>query len=752
MESTISEPGARPETLPTGGDRADFESFLTDIKHFFINDEIQMLATALDLKPAERDKIERSKDSRYTFIHLLKRKGIISRTDISVLTEKLHFCGLHGVADDVSDSFKRFQLNKRPEPRETYSFEEKKTQFVAELKGKYNDLCGGIQPAPFLRDKYDIDKVFVENRIEFLEETQGDRKDKEKWTMLKDYKTIFTDPRIKSKRRIIYGEPGYGKSTLALQITYDWCQEIAPMTDFDILISLRLRQFRNVPTIYSAIKKFLLPKDSNLTENDIERVLESSATLILLDGYDEYPDRGKEDTDIELMIRGDMFRKHEVALTTRTSCLPPNCSHDTRWVRLAGFDDTSRATYIQNVMSHGCSDETYKISHFLKVNPVPADLCKIPLFFAMICYMVTRSEKFRNLKTVTQFFRHVIKCFHSHKIMKVTEGASDGGFDHSKLDKVAFEGLSGASQQISWSKNKLRDKIGSSLYDEYVRIGILIEEESFDYDSLEYTTETRFFHKLFAEWYGAHFLAKVTAQFHPEEFKSGPAAEIKPWSSTRNELVDTSQPEKAAKSQKLGALKNLNPNNVHYMYRYACGLDSDAGLKIINHLQTNEDYDQCTLMCITEWGGSLDTIVGAIASLCSREIHFSDRDSLLLQRSTAKLVEFASSQKIPILSVVLVDCLEIDSTGNLCVKPSKLSLPVIDSETVMWIYEEGLEITKEVTEGILQYLTKCLGLTRIVFNRCLFPRYIEVTECLSALRARNVKGKTIDDCVVPNSV
>ena len=68
-----------------------------------------MLTTALDYKPAERDKVETSEDPGHVFVHSLKEKAIISQTDVSVLTKNLRFCGLHGVADDVNRSFKRYQ-------------------------------------------------------------------------------------------------------------------------------------------------------------------------------------------------------------------------------------------------------------------------------------------------------------------------------------------------------------------------------------------------------------------------------------------------------------------------------------------------------------------------------------------------------------------------------------------------------------------------------------------------------------------
>lgn len=289
-------------------------------------------------------------------------------------------------------------------------------------------------------------------------------------------------------------------------------------------------------------------------------------------------------------------------------------------------------------------------------------------------------------------------------------------------------------------KNKLIDEIGKNFYERYVNIGILIEEEGFDYDSLEYHTETRFFHKLFAEWYGAHYLATIAAQ---------PETELDPWPKTEletvldnfNQSTGTLHPEHATPRENVHSLKSLAPFDVHYVYRYACGLNPVAAEKIIKHMGTNKYYDRYTMLCITEWGGSLETIMDTITLLCSREIHFRYRDSLLIQRSTIELVQFASSRKIPVYSLSLWDCLINEGTmGKLCVTPSNLPLPVFDYTLHnLVIMETGREITEAECDNIFRYSAMCRGLKQLQFSRCLPPRYIKVTESVCVLRSRNVQ-------------
>ncbi|KAJ8049033.1 NLR family CARD domain-containing protein 4 [Holothuria leucospilota] len=704
-----------------------YEQFLLTLESLFTRPQAVSIAECFEYPPKKIDSIRKSDKPGRLLVQLMNEGDDITPTNIfkfiSVL--KHESVGLGDVVDKVNEAF---------------DLQQKKTQFRKELREKYKNLCGGILPVPFLREKYDIEELFVESRMEFLEDKHGVGEVKAKWKEIQNHKMIFTDPQIKSKRRIIDGEPGYGKSTLALQITRDWCKGIAPMKDFELLILLRLRQLRNVKDVYAAIKKFLLPRDSKLTPADMVNILNSSFTIILLDGYDEYPDRGKNETDIDYIIKGDMFQNQEVVLMTRTSCLPQDHSYDTKRIRLTGFDDTVRFTYILNVVARGDSVKAEEIKQLIEKNQAASDLCKVPMFCVMISHMVQEHKTFQDLKTVTKFFSRVVACFHSHEQRRTeakrTKGKGKRG--HSKLNRIAFEALKGDTTNITWDEDDLRDKIGDDLYDEYVSIGILREEEVFDDETSDYVIETRFFHKLFTEWYAAHYLA--------EEAEHLTSADAEPTSNTKDQTLDTSNSQ-SAYSDYVRLLSSLDPIDVHYTYRFACGLNSNAALKIIKYLGENEVFDLYTLMCITEWmskwGCNIEPITETATALCSRGFHLDGRynGSLILQTSTVQLIEFASSRKvIPIKSLTLDNCLNVGCQGNLRVMPSYLYLPVINAILNYFrINDEGREITEEETNTILQYLAKCPGLKRVWFQYCLLPRYIEVTESMSVLKSRGVK-------------
>ena len=102
--------------------------------------------------------------------------------------------------------------------------------------------------------------MYVEGGIEYLTKI----KMKDTWKSFNSYKDIFTD--MTGDRWIIEGEPGYGKSTLSLQLAYEWCHQVdkSAMCEVELFLLVRLRQLKGEGSIYEAIKRFILPKDSKI--------------------------------------------------------------------------------------------------------------------------------------------------------------------------------------------------------------------------------------------------------------------------------------------------------------------------------------------------------------------------------------------------------------------------------------------------------------------------------------------------------
>lgn len=709
------------------GDTTGFGHFCLYLESLLTLEHSETLATLFGYPPAKIDKIKNSDNPSHEFVQLMSERGQICESDISPFINALKSepVGLNGVAVKVEKAFQH--LVKVPPSTVINDFKEKKTRFQEQLKTKYENVCGASRPVPYLRKQFSVNKLFVESGAEFLVKTEGSE---EVWSPLKSCRSILIDPQVQSKRRILEGEPGFGKSMFSLQIAHDWINNHESMKDVEILILLRLRQYKNVSSIYAAIKRSLLPKESDLSEQDIEEILRhfQSSTLIILDGYDEYADQENEDTDVNLIINGDMFPDYEVIVTSRR--LPPAHSSNTQRIRLTGFDDTSRDTYIKKAVVCSDAQAAKEIKDFFSGNPLSGHLYHIPLFFVMAAHMTHWHTQFKNIKTVTKFFQSIIACLFSHEQIRETGTSKldnqQSVNSHQKLSEVAYEGLGGQKQLVSWDKNFLCKRLGQALYDKYVRIGILIEEEMFDFESFADKTEVSFYHKLFHEWFAAQYIAQKAAR-SDVGFQPWPVNFSVCYRDGR--CVPFKRYRQCAKQH---LLKRLDPTDANYMYQFACGLNADAAVKVIEHIDDAECFMDCTLMCIREWGGNLADILHTVTSLCSQGFIINHTHTSMHEEATMEVVKFASSRKIPILRLLLSDCLDFSffSSGILHLKRSNLHVPVIPALGELQIWGSGLEISEEDMNGILQYSSKCLGLKVLMFFQCFLPRYIVVTEPL----------------------
>lgn len=618
-------------------------------------------------------------------------------------------------------------------PDEEESFLGKMEDFISELKARYEDLFSAVQPIPYVRDRlHSVDKVFVEGGIKYLVEHTDNLGT---WKRLDSYQDIMNDTRLKSSRWILEGEAGYGKSTLALRLAYDWCNKTPDgcMKKTDILILLRLRQYRHEMSIFTAIRQFLLPKDSCLTQNDIRNIMSrSSSVVVVLDGFDEYPDREKDtNSDVYNIIVREMFQHVDVILTTRSFCLPKYYPALTRRARLTGFDNAAQEEYIKKAVVGNDTDAIKETLGQLKTNPILEGLCQVPLLFVMFAHMSYELETFQKCNSVTECFRYMISCFHSHMKNKMKDrNVKQYNLhenDHKKLDKVAFDGLCGKDRQFIWEKKHLFEKLGENFYNQYVRIGILVEEEVLNITSnvpmsenIQYKTEVRFYHKLFCEWYAAHHLVVLASKTNMV---------FGNWKS------NASNPS-PKKDEFANFLENTDLNDLQYIYRFACGLSSKASEKIVGHLKNSKKTQTLAILCVLEQTEKYEEGLKHIKDLCSRDIHMNANDDLFLQMSTILFLKVASVNQIPISSVCLINCyISIDlSMRHIQVKP-KFTIPVLPTLKKLWIEEKGKEISKENITDILQYSSMCSALEELWFYLCLLPRFIPV-ELLMDLKSR----------------
>lgn len=512
------------------------------------------------------------------------------------------------------------------------------------LKAVYERLYSAVHPIPYIRDGlYSIYEVFVECDIEVIKPTTKERSpwgsgesQRRENTRFNSYQDLFNNDVICSNRIIIEGDPGYGKSTITLQAAHDWCQgnHLSPLANIEVFILLPLRLLRGITSIYKAIKLFILPRDCDLTENDIKEILtHCNSLLIILDGFDEYP-HGNDDleSDFTEIIKGNMFINHRVILCTRSGCSPKSLDPRTVRVRLMGFNEYARDRYLQ--LALGESPERIRdIKQNLDQNPVMRDLCQVPLFFVIFAHIAHESNDIYKCDSVTSFVKYIMHCFYCHMWGKGEgSGTTPSYINESNiaLHKVAFDGLAGDAQIIMWEKHKFCGKVGSNCLNELLKIGIIVEEKFLFIDAttdmsvsevIQEKTFVRFHHKLFAEWYAAHYLFKIANKAFAVGLKS--------------------------------MLRKCDPFDLQFIFRFACGLKPTVTKRIVNYLNELPGGDTLATLCILEKTGSANDILEIVRKMCLKQIDFDEYESNLLQRSKLQLLSIASRNQVSSTVVIL---------------------------------------------------------------------------------------------------
>ncbi|XP_071850910.1 uncharacterized protein [Apostichopus japonicus] len=688
----------------------DFGLFKNDLADNLALPVIKRISNLLGLKSGEFERIKRSETPGHDMVDLLESRGLIAPTGISGLVKMLHKLHLAGLAQSIQQSF---QSSKGQSLR----LEEKKSDLVKFSKLAYQKHYGTAKLFPSMSER-SIDSIFVEGGIYYVAQEGDSMQKPEVLESLESYNEILSSPKTESKRKIIEGEPGYGKSTYALQFLYDWCTKnpTSPLKDVKILIYLQLRQLAGVKSIYTAIKKFIVPKDEDMDEDCIEEILKvyKKSVVMIFDSYDEYPDKNDTKTDISSIIEMKMFQEMVVLILTRTLNLPPNLHPEKKRIKLTGFGAAERRNYVLKVMDNDDQLAGW-IEEQLQRNPVLGDLCQVPLLFTMAASIVYNRPNIEVFSSLTRFFKYLIACFHNH--MKSKKGANTEvpAFERelAKLHRIAFEGLTQRKQQLAWKKTYLVSELGQEFYDYYINLGMLAQEVVPDFSQVLYLIEARISHKIICEFYASHHLVRILS-----EGTSSAASSIN--------VKET--------------LNSINPLDLQYVYRFACGLDKSAADIIIKHLQKTKEGRQFAILCMLEQEEKSDQFLQSVKDLVSSPVSISKFDAILLQRSTIQVLKLASADQIPISWVNLFYCSpRVDESGLNLILQSGLSLSILSSLQKLVVGDSFGSLTNEELATILSYCSQCTSLKELMFIGYHQPDTIPVEIIPSSLKSRNVK-------------
>jgi len=300
-----------------------------------------------------------------------------------------------------------------------------------------------------------------------------------------------------SKKSLIYGKAGVGKTTLCKYIAYKWAKgELYNKFEYVVYILLRKWDSTQLKEVirshyYSQYKEEI---DLDIKEN-------SNKILFLFDGYDELK-LDKRD-GLHKAIRDNNLTNY--IITTRPYGYQKSDFRVDEYFKTIGFTDEDVEKYVDAFFKKN-NDKAKSLKAYLETNISIKHIGYIPLILEMICSQWKKKE-FNESLTMTELYTQSIEnIFFEYTEKNGTAYIQDKEEEiFNYLGKIAFEGLK--QQTIVLDKKIIKEK--RSFFSDYVlKAGFLNDGKAEKSNPL--LNSYQFPHLTFQEYFSALYISKLS--------------------------------------------------------------------------------------------------------------------------------------------------------------------------------------------------------------------------------------------------
>ena len=326
---------------------------------------------------------------------------------------------------------------------------------------------------------------------------------------------------------LIEGAPGIGKSLLLKHIAYRWgIQEILQKFKLVLLVCLRDPAVQQMSFIDDLLQSFCR-RDRRATEiasecSDCLSENNGEDLALLLDGYDEYPERLRNDSLVADILAREVLPRCGLIVSSRPHASISLREQATVRVDILGFTEAEREHYIKESMK----DQPQKIdelTQYLQGHSTISSLCFIPFNLVVLAYLHKRGFTLpKNSAELYNYFicltvcRHLVK--HGHRlqgnITKLTDLPEPYNKIIQQLSKLSLEALNDDKLIFTFEEIKEACPDITAIPGAINGCGLLQAVEHFGFTGT--TTTINFLHFSIQEYLAAHHIANLPAD---EELK-----------------------------------------------------------------------------------------------------------------------------------------------------------------------------------------------------------------------------------------
>ncbi|XP_071508695.1 uncharacterized protein [Diadema antillarum] len=281
-----------------------------------------------------------------------------------------------------------------------------------------------------------------------------------------------------SKRLLIQGEGGVGKTTFCAKIAWDWCQGRI-LQDLDMVLLIPLRDIKNAISIGGIVKTYL-SHSNTATKTKIDDYISRnlSRILIIFDGFDEFDEKLSETSSSEIIriLRREQYNSCKVIVTTRPwrtneFMTDKSLAETYTFVNVEGFNEENVSTYIMRYFRiREKNNLAENLISFMQENDVfQSNMAPFPIYCAMLCLMWNdfseeRRRELQKLHTFSQIFGEMISFLKQHYASKicvnlqnqnVVEHLKEAGRAIQEISEIALEGL--FQKKLSFPEEQFRE-------------------------------------------------------------------------------------------------------------------------------------------------------------------------------------------------------------------------------------------------------------------------------------------------------
>ena len=240
---------------------------------------------------------------------------------------------------------------------------------------------------------------------------------------------------------LVEGDAGMGKSTLCWELCRKW-DDLKSLQNYKIVVLQKLREMRlQKATTLNEIFHHDNPALSKGVVDDMYRC-EGEGVLLILDGFDEMPDKLIRDKESLIMrvISGACLPKATRLVTSRPSAKyrEHGFAQEYRHIKTRGFTDESIERFAEKAFARN-SEVLEHFKKFILSNPIIKSMMYIPVNCAILAQVYKDIMKSSELmpKTMTQLYTTlVLVLIRRHMIER-------GEWDKGKRVPVNLNGLPG---------------------------------------------------------------------------------------------------------------------------------------------------------------------------------------------------------------------------------------------------------------------------------------------------------------------